>query len=131
MSKKTQAQIERKKQKEQQAADMEEFLAAQIELNELKKQAGQEPQEKGLKRLISSLFERSEKRPKVTVNRKKLLWLTILTGAFGGHRFYTRQYGLAIAYLLLCPTGVSIAMSIIDVIVFLPMMPDENGNIVI
>lgn len=131
MSKKTKAQIEKKKKKDQELANVDEYVAAQMELNELRKQVGRAPQEKGLKRLISSLFERSENREKVSVNRKKLLWLTVLTGAFGGHRFYTRQYGLAIGYLLLCGTGISIAMSIIDIIVFLPMMPDEDGNILV
>ncbi|MCF0135115.1 MAG: TM2 domain-containing protein [Lachnospiraceae bacterium] len=55
--------------------------------------------------------------------------LMFFTGAFGGHRFYAKQYGLGVLYLLTCWTGFSLAMTVIDVLEFIPFPVDENGNI--
>ena len=51
--------------------------------------------------------------------------LALLLGSFGVHRFYLGQIGYGVAYLLLCATGISSILSIIDFILFLLMTEDE------
>ena len=70
--------------------DIDEYVALQRELDELQKEAGI-CEEKGLKRLISSYFERKDAREKVLVSKKGLLWIALLLGWCGGHRFMLRQ----------------------------------------
>lgn len=109
----------------------DDMVAAEMELDELRRQQGLEPEHKEgkLSRLISSYFERKDAKEKVTVSKKKHLLLCIFLGWAGGHRFHTKQYVLGIVYLLTCWTGFSAAMSIIDLMVIIPMQADENGNI--
>lgn len=111
----------------------EEYLAAQAELKYLREKYGIEDPDKKeegkISRMISSFFERQDARQKIPVNRKKFLWLILLTGWCGGHRFYAHHYKVAIFYLLTCWTGMSIAMSIIDMLQYIPYPVDENGNI--
>lgn len=64
---------------------------------------------------------------KVVVNRKKYILLAALTGWFGGHRFYAKQYPAAIAYLLFCWTGISLAMTFVDLLVAIPKPVNEQG----
>ncbi len=112
---------------------LDDYLSAQAELDALRKENGIEPDEKEgkISHLISSYFERRDAREKVCVNRKKLLWIALLTGWAGGHRFYTKRYVLGALYLAFCWTGLSIAMTLIDLMEIIPMKPDENGNIMI
>ena len=70
---------------------MKEYLDARMELEQLRKEHGIVEEEKGLSRLITRFFERRENREKVLVNRKKYLWVTILLGWCGGHRFMAKQ----------------------------------------
>lgn len=119
--------------KKQEYVNPEEYLAAQAELDYLREKYGIEdpnPKKEGrISHAISSFFERRENRQKVPVNYKKFLWLLVLTGWCGGHRFYAKHYKVAIFYLLTCWTGFSIAMSIIDLLQYIPYPVDENGNI--
>lgn len=110
---------------------LDDYVAAQMELNALRQERGLAPEEKGLSRMISSFFERRENRQKVLVSRKKLLLLAVFTGWMGGHRFYARQYKLGIFYLLLSWTGLPAAMTIIDLMEFIPVPPDGDGNILV
>ena len=109
----------------------EEYFALQQELEETKRQYGieDEPVPEGrISRAISGFFDRREARKKQLVKKKTYMWLLLL-GMFGAHRFYAKQWVTAIIYLATCWTGFSIAMTIIDVMVVVPMQPDENGNI--
>ncbi len=108
-----------------------EIMAAQYELDELKREQGIEEEERGIKKMISRFFDAKDAREKVTVNKKKHLLLMIFLGVFGAHRFRTKQYPIAILYLLTCWTGFSLAMTLIDLLIVIPMKPDENGNICI
>ncbi len=112
---------------------VDDYLAAKAELDALRKQYGLEPKEKekGLSRLISSFFAWRENREKVSVSKKKLLWLAVLTGWCGGHRFYSRRYVLGALYLLFFWSGVPTAMTIIDLLEIIPIPPDETGNILV
>lgn len=123
--KRAQEAMQRKEEEQKILADL---AYAQAELNELKKEHGLEEEEKGIKKLISKLLDKREARIKVPVKKKTYLWLGLL-GIFGIHRFYAKQYVTAILYLLLCWTGISITMTIIDYMVILPMQADEDGMI--
>lgn len=110
--------------------DLDEYVALQRELHELQVEQGIRKEGK-VSRLISSFFEKSETREKVEISKKKHLWTAILLGWAGGHRFQAKQYGLGILYLLTCWSGFSMAMTIVDILIIIPMKPDENGNILI
>ena len=58
-------------------------------------------------------------REKHAVNRKIYLRLCIL-GIFGAHQFYAKRW-----------SGFSIAMTLVDAIIAVPMKPDENGLILL
>ena len=88
-------------------------------------------QEKGLSRLISSFFERQDARERVLVNKKKLMWVAFLLGWCGGHRFMLKQKWVGLLYLAFCWTSFPIAMTIVDFLQYIPMKPDENGNILV
>lgn len=129
------ALFKKKEPKPKDTFNMEELLAAEAELKYLREKYGIETPEKEkegkISRMISNFFERRDMRQKVLVNRKKFLWLLLFTGWAGGHRFYARHYKVAIFYLLTCWSGMSIAMSIIDFLQFVPYPVDENGNIMV
>ena len=110
---------------------LEEYLAAKAELEELEKKYGiaEEKKEGPISRAISNFFDRRDAREQVKVNKKKDLWLCILLGWAGGHRFYQKQYLLGFMYLALCWCGFSMAMSIVDLLIIFPKQPDEDGNI--
>ena len=111
--------------------DIDEYVALQQELNELKKENGTLEEEKGISRMISKYFERQDARDKVLINKKRLMWLAFLLGWSGTHRFVLRQPGLGMLYLCTCWSGYSMAMTIVDLIQYACMKPDENGNILV
>lgn len=63
------------------------------------------------------------------VNKKKYIWLALLTGWMGGHRFYEKRYKVAMLYLLFCWTFVPLTMIVIDIMIVIPKEPDEQGMI--
>ena len=110
--------------------DIDEYVALQRELDELEKEAGIK-KEKGLTRLISSYFERRDAREKVLVSKKKLILVALLLGWCGAHRFMLKQWVLGTVYLCFCWTIFPIGMTIVDLLEYLPMKADENGNILV
>ena len=114
-----------------QTVDVDEYIALQMELDELKKQNGIQEEEKGLSRMISKFFERRDARDKIRIRKKSLLWLTFLLGWAGGHRFVLRQKGLGFLYLFTCWSGFSLSMSIVDWLQYVVMKPDEEGYILV
>lgn len=115
---------------ERETVDLDEYIALQRELEELKLQTGEKKEGK-LSRFISGLFERRDARQKVAVNKKKHLLLAIFLGWAGAHRFQTKRWVLGCVYLATCWSGFSMAMTIVDILEIIPMKPDENGNILI
>ena len=109
--------------------DVKEMIALEQELHDLKVEQGLIEEGKMSKKISSFLEKREETKASHPVNRKKYIWLAVLTGWFGGHRFYAKRYGVAILYLLLFWTGFPLAMAIIDILVAVPKVPDENGMI--
>ena len=81
--------------------------------------------------LPSSYFERKDSREKVLVSKKRLLWIALLLGWCGGHRFMLRQNKVGLLYLCFCCTCFPVAMTIVDILEYIPLKPDENGNILV
>lgn len=109
-----------------------EYYALVHELETAKEQYGivEEPRPEGrLSRMISGFFDWREAKDRVSVSKKKYLLLAVFTGIAGGHRFYTRKWITAILYLATCWSGFSIAMTIVDLLIVIPMEPDDKGNI--
>ena len=119
---------ERRKKKEEEDKLLTEIAMAQAELDALKKEQGL-IEEKGVKKLITNFFDKRENKEKVAVNKKTYLILSILLGWMGAHRFYSKQYGLGLLYLATCWTGFPVSLVVIDVLIVIPMKPDENGKI--
>ena len=124
-----------KKQPKAKSEDVsaEDMLLLQMELEETKRKYGivDEPKKEGwISRAISAFFDRRDAREKQLLSKKKYMLLMLL-GIFGAHRFYAKQWITAILYLATCWCGFSAAMTVIDVLVVIPMQPDENGNILL
>ena len=128
--------FETRKTKDKKATEevsLNEYLAAQEELRALKEQYGIEDEKKEgrISRKISSLCERQADREPVAVKKKTYIWLAVLTGWFGGHRFYCKHYRVGLLYLLLFWMGIGLYNTIIDLMIVIPMQPDENGMILL
>lgn len=95
------------------------------------KKYGIKETEKKRRNFISRFFDYQENRREQCLDRKKYLWLAVLTGWMGGHRFYAKQYFTAMLYLLFFWTGIPIAMTLIDLMIALPKEADENGHILL
>ncbi len=108
---------------------MEEYLAAKAELDAVREEYGVRPREGRISRAISEFFNKRDVREQQTVNRKKYLLLALFTGWMGGHRFYARQWVVAVLYLALFWTGFPLAMTIIDLLAAIPKETDKDGNI--
>lgn len=116
--------------KEEMTKTYVEFIKAEEELKQLREEHGiEDPNEGKISRKISGFFERQENREPVAVSKKKYIWLAVLTGWMGGHRFYCKHYKVALTYLLLFWMGIGLYHTIIDLMIVIPMQPDENGNI--
>lgn len=112
-----------------QEVTMEEYLAAKAELDAVREEYGVKPREGRISRAISEFFNKRDVREQQKVNRKKYLLLALFTGWMGGHRFYARQWVVAVLYLVLFWTGFPLAMTIIDLLAAIPREADKDGNI--
>lgn len=122
----------KKKQQNGQKLDseqMKQYFELQNELQKTKEEYGIEDKPTKLQMIVNKIYDIVYSREKRKVDRKKYLWLALLTGWCGGHRFYTHQYKTAILYLLLFWSGFSVAMTVVDLMIALPMKPDEDGLI--
>lgn len=108
---------------------MKEYLAAKAELDAVREEYGVRPKEGKISRAISNFFNKRDAKELRPVNRKKYLLLALFTGWMGGHRFYARQWVVAVLYLALLWTGFPLAMTIIDLLAAIPKEADKNGNI--
>lgn len=109
-------------------ADPKKMIALEQELAELKEQYGIKDRPKWWVKVGDWLVQRKGG-PK-TVERKKYIKLALCCGWLcGAHRFYAGQKILGVLYLLFCWTGISFAMTLVDLMIVLPMQPDEHGMI--
>lgn len=119
----------KKNQRELDRQQIKEYLDLANELEKVKEEYGVVEEPTKLERIVNKIYDVIYAREKRLVNRKKYIWLALLTGWCGGHRFYTHQYKTAVLYLVLFWSGFPIAMTIVDLMIALPMKPDENGMI--
>lgn len=61
-----------------------------------------------------------------TKNRIAAALFALFLGAFGAHKFYLGAYFWGIAYLLLCWTGISAILGVIEGIYYLVFDDDED-----
>ncbi len=120
-----------KKEERLSPEELEEYLALVQELDRLKAERGEARPEGRVSRAISGFFDYRENRRKQLLNKKKYILLAVFTGWMGGHRFYARQWVTAILYLLFFWCGFPLAMTIVDLMIVIPMQPNENGNILL
>lgn len=123
----------KKKPKEQRLTpeELEEFIALQGELQRLQEERGEARPEGRISRAVSNFFDYREAREKRLLSKKTYIWLAVLTGWMGGHRFYARQWVTAILYLALFWCAFPVAMTVVDLMIVIPMKPDENGMILL
>ncbi len=121
------------KQKEQRLTpeELEEFMRLQSELQSLEREQGISRPEGKISKAVSRFFDYRENREKRLLSKKAYIWLAVLTGWMGGHRFYAHQWVTAILYLALFWCGFPVAMTIVDLIIVIPMKPDEEGRILL
>ena len=122
---------EREKERQEQKNLYTDIAMAQAELNELKKEYGIEDEKKGIAHAVSSMFERAANREPVAVRKKTYIIVAILTGWFGGHRFYTKHYKTGMLYLAFSWLGIGLYHTMLDIMQVIPMKPDENGMILL
>ena len=107
------------------------FLELEEELHRLKEQYHIEDEKKWWHKVGDFIVNRLE-RNQAEVSREKYIKLAVTCGWFcGAHRFYTGQKVLGILYLLFCWTGIPFTMTLIDLMIALPKVADENGNILL
>lgn len=112
----------------QELADPKKLIALEQELADLKEQYGIKDKPKWWVKIGDWLVQR-QGGPR-TVERRKYIMLALCCGWLcGAHRFYAGQKILGVLYLLLCWTGIPFAMTLIDLMIVLPMQPDEEGMI--
>ena len=117
-----------KKQKLQ-GQEISEFIRLEEELHQLQEQYNI-PVKKGKFYEFMEKFMELKEKPHPVV-RKRYLWLAVLTGWIGGHRFYAKQYITAALSVALFWTGIPAAMTIIDIMAALPKEADEKGEIIV
>ena len=106
-----------------------ELLEKEAELQQLRKQYGVEKEMNWFEKAVDFLVNHAHEPKKVS--RKTYLLLALTCGWFcGAHRFYSGHNVQGILYVLFSWTGISLAMTIIDVLlVFLKHEPDAEGMI--
>lgn len=117
-----------KKEKEEKDTIVGEIVKVDFAMQEAMEEAGMEAKTYGIWGVIWKLFRRFE-REKQQVKKETYIWLLILTGWMGGHRFYARRYYLGALYLIFCWTFIPVMMAFIDLMEVVPIKKDENGYI--
>ena len=139
MKKKSDSNLKRKYSKENEVT-LKEYLDASMELEETQKAAGIVEEEKGLKKFITWIFDKSENRPKHKVKKMLYIVLALLFGWCGVHRFYEKRYKLGVIYCipvilsifnknLFGLIGFPMAMSVIDIMAAIGHYSDSDGCI--
>lgn len=113
----------------QEYVDPKEMLALEEELAQLKQQHGIQDKQTWWKKVGDWLAKRSDNARR-HVSRRTYIKLALTCGWFcGAHRFYAGQKLLGTLYLLFCWTGIPFAMTLVDLMIALPMQPDQSGMI--
>ena len=111
--------------------DVSQLIDAENELRQLKKEYGIEEKEPFWKKAGNYLFGISEKRKAVTIGKKKYCLTALFGGFLGIHQFMVGKKVQGVLYLLLSVTGLSFAMSLLDILYAAFLKTDENNMICI
>ncbi|GGG94480.1 NINE protein [Staphylococcus pragensis] len=65
----------------------------------------------------------------IIVNKYVYAALAFFLGGFGAHRFYRKQYGKAVLYLLFCWTGIPGVVGMVEGVIAFVKTADAQGNI--
>ncbi|MCI2773897.1 NINE protein [Staphylococcus petrasii] len=65
----------------------------------------------------------------IIVNKYVYAALAFFLGGFGAHRFYRKQYGKAVLYLLFCWTGIPGAIGMVEGVIAFIKTADAQGKI--
>lgn len=109
----------------------DDFIKAELALQDAKMEAGIDVENEKGKGLIGKYHDWKKNRTKHKVNKKKYILLCLLLGWCGGHRYYEKRYWLAAFYTLFFWTVIPFFLCVTDLLIVLPMQADENGDIVI
>lgn len=109
----------------------EDFIKAELALQDAKMEAGIDVENEKGKGLFGKYHDWQKNRTKHKVNKKKYCLLCVLLGWCGGHRYYEKRYKLALFYTLFFWSVVPFFLCVTDLLIALPMQADENGDIVI
>lgn len=63
-------------------------------------------------------------------HKKTYLWLMLVTGWLGGHRYYQGRWKLGLLYTLFCWTGIPLALCVTDFMEVFPIKADDDGCVV-
>lgn len=63
------------------------------------------------------------------VNKVVYILLALFLGGVGAHLFYAKKIGPAVAYLLLCWTGIPSILALVQLITAIMKPADEKGEI--
>lgn len=96
--------------------DINELIAAEEELRDLKQQYGIEEKVPLRRSIIDRFFANKESRTPVAISKKKYCLTALFGGWLGIHCFMVGKKGQGILYLVTCFTGISFAMSIMDIL---------------
>lgn len=115
--------------KNQEYVDPKQMLALEEELVQLKQEHGISQKEAWWMHIGDWIANRSDNARR-HVSRNTYIKLAVTCGWFSGaHRFYAGQKLLGTLYLLFCWTGIPFAMTLVDLMIALPMQPDQSGMI--
>ena len=109
----------------------DDFIKAELALQDAKMEAGIDVENEKGKGLIGKYHDWKKNRTKHKVNKKKYILLCLLLGWCGGHRYYEKRYWLAAFYTLFFWTVIPFFLCVTDLLIALPVQADENGDIVI
>ena len=96
-------------------------------LQDAMEDAGMEAKTYGIWGFFWRISRRWREREKHPVKKKTYIWLLVLTGWMGGHRFYARRYYLGAIYLVFFWTLIPVMMSMLDLMEVIPIKSDEHG----
>lgn len=111
--------------------DINEFIAAEEELSNLKKKLGIKQKTHIWKKILNLIVDHKEKRLPVRISKKKYCFLALFGGIFGIHQFAVKKYITGVIYLLVSFTGLSFAMSILDIWYAAFLKSDEDKRVII
>jgi len=108
--------------------DVADFVAAETELQELKEKYNISSEEKKplWKKIGDKYAAYKDSIKPVTISKKKYCLTTLFFGWLGVHQFMTGKKVAGVLYLLVSWTGISFAMSVLDIFYAVFLKADEN-----